>query len=267
MKVYRNIEKIQGRERLGRRLSTAGLFVLFIGLFASFTPNLYPLDEPAAGALGQFMQRWWTYISLAALPLGFILASIGSYFINRFARRRWPGSKLVERPDEVLERSMKGFDDKTAYFAYSMPPNYAVAGPAGIQIFAVRSDKGRVVVDGDKWREPFNFRRIFTVFAREGVGNPRIEIEEQAKKMRELLAAAEPKDAELFADVPIEGAAVFLNSQVELEVNNPSVPALRGDQMKEYLRRQAKTHKVQASTLRALHPYLVEQAVFQADEE
>ncbi len=265
MKVYRNIEKIQSKESLGRRLSTAGLFVLFIGLFASFTPDLYPLDEPAAGALGQFMQQWWTYISLAALPLGFILASIGSYFINRFARRRWPESKLVERPDEVLERSMKGFDDKTAYYTYSLPPNYAVVGPAGIQIFAVRSDKGKVVVNGDKWREPFNFRRIFTVFAREGVGNPRTEIEEQAKKLRELLAASD--DAELLASVPIEGAAVFLNPQVQLEVENPSVPALRGDQVKDYLRRQAKEHKVQASTLRTLQPYLVEQAVFQAEEE
>ncbi len=266
MKVYRNLENIQRKERLGRRLSTAGLFVLFIGLFASFTPNLYPLDEPAQGALGQFMQQWWTYISLAALPLGFILASVGSYFINRFARRRWPGSKKIERPDEVLERSLKGFDDKVAYFTYSLPPNYTVVGPAGIQIFAVRSDKGRVVIDGDKWREPFSFGRIFTVFAREGVGNPRSEIEEQAKKMSALLAEADEEAAEKFAAIPIEGGAVFLNSAVQLEINNPSVPALRADQVKDYLRRRTKENKLQASTVRELNEYLASRALYQEEE-
>ncbi|MCB9139376.1 MAG: hypothetical protein H6642_13600 [Caldilineaceae bacterium] len=267
MKIYRNLENMQRKERLGRRLSTAGLVVLLIGLFASFTPNLYPLTEPAPGFLGQFMQRWWTYISMAALPLGFILASIGSYFINRFARRRWPGSKKVERPDEVLSRNLKGFDDKVAYYAYSLPPNYTVVGPAGIQIFAVRSDKGRVVIDGEKWREPFNFGRIFTVFAREGVGNPSAEIGDQAGKLRALLNEADAKQAELFADVPIEGAAVFLNSDVQLEITNPSVPALRADQVKDYLRRRAKELNVRNSTVRELNDYLASRAMYQDDEE
>ena len=102
-------------------------------LAVNFTPNWFPPDQPAPHALGAFLQQYWTYISMASLVGGFLLASMGSYYINRFARRRWPGSKLIERPDEVLERSMKGFDDKYAYFSYSLPAPYMLVGPSGIQ--------------------------------------------------------------------------------------------------------------------------------------
>src|SRR5215217_3577273 len=118
MKIYRNAAEIRRKESLGRRLSLTGLGILFAGLLASFVPSWFPPStDPivAVSAPVQFLQAYWSWISFAALPLGFIFASFGSYFINRFARRRWPGIKTVVRPDEVLERNMKGFDDKYAY--------------------------------------------------------------------------------------------------------------------------------------------------------
>ena len=94
----------------------------------------------------------------------FLCASIGSYYINRYARRRWPGSRFVERPDEVLERNMKGLDDKFAFFSQSLPASYLLAGPNGITVFALRSDKGKVTVDGNKWREPFSHLAFLHLF-------------------------------------------------------------------------------------------------------
>ena len=257
MKVYRNVKTIQSKEKFGRRLSLAGLLVLMLGLVVNFTPNWFPPDQPAPHALGAFLQQYWTYISMASLVGGFLLASMGSYYINRFARRRWPGSKLIERPDEVLERSMKGFDDKYAYFSYSLPAPYMLVGPSGITILAARSDKGRVVVNGDKWREPFSLSRIFTVFAREGVGNPVRDIAEQEQKLRDLLAGANDGVKDAFQEVPFNSAAVFLNQDVQLEVDNPDVPVLRADQLKDFVRKRGKEVKVQPSTLRELTDYLV----------
>lgn len=267
MKVYRDLHTIQSKEKLGKRLSMSGLAVLFVGLVVNFTPNWFPPTEPAPHALGAFLQQYWTYISLASLFFGFLLASIGSYYINRFARRRWPGSKYVERPDEVLERSMKGFDNKYSYFAYSLPPNFALVGPGGIHLFAVRNDKGRITVNGDKWREPFSLGRIFTIFSREGVGNPTRDLEEQAGKLRALLQQAPGGQAELFADVPIDHAAVFLNQDARLEVEGPEIPVLRGNQVKDYVRRRAREVKLPGTTLNPLTDYLVEQAsVVEAEE-
>lgn len=259
MKIYRNLTQIKKKESMGRRFSLAGLSILFIGLLASFVPSWIPPEPPQAGLNG-FLQQYWSWISFAALAIGFMLASIGSYYINRFARRRWPGSRFFERPDEVLERAMKGLDDKYSYFAMSLPASYALAGPNGVTVFAVRSDKGRVVVNGDKWREPFSFGRIFTIFAREGVGNPVADLEDQKQKIRQLLGETSETNDAL---TPIEGVAIFLNQEIQLDLTNPTVSALRADQLKDYVRARAKEVKFSNAAVRALNERLAEKAVYQ----
>jgi hypothetical protein len=273
MKSYRNVTEVQRKETIGRRFSLAGLAVLFIGMLASFVPNWYPPGTLAPNPIAGFLQQYWALISFIALPAGFLCASIGSYYINRYARRRWPGSRTVARPDEVLERSMKGFDDKFAYFAHSLPnSSYVLAGPCGVVLFAVRNDRGRVVINGNRWREPFSLGRIFTVFAREGVGDPPRELENQASKMRELLRqatirtnGASDEAAKSLAEVPVDGAAVFLNEQVQLDVENPTVPVLRVDQVKEFVRRKTKEARLSPTTVRALTDYLEENSKYQAE--
>lgn len=266
MKSYRNVKEVQRKEALGRRFSLTGLGVLFLGMMASFVPSCYPLETPAPNQMVSFLQEYWSLLSFIALPAGFLCASIGSYYINRFARRRWPGSRIIARPDEMLERNLKGFDDKFVYFAHSLPgSNYVVAGPCGVLLFVVRNDRGNVVINGERWREPFSFGRILTVFAREGIGQPPRELHEQTLRMRELLEKASANGANHpdLSHVPIDGAAVFLNEMAQLTVENPSIPVLRGDQVKEFIRRKVKEVKLPAATVRALTDYLTEQSVHQ----
>lgn len=259
MKIYRNVSEIRRKESLGRRLSLIGLGVLFIGLLASFVPSWFPPSEDPSVAVSapvRFLQTYWTWISFAALPLGFIFASFGSYFINRFARRRWPGIKTIARPDEMVERNLKGFDDKYAYFAWSLPANHVIVGPSGVLVMAVRSDRGKVTVQGDRWREPFSLGRFFTVFAREGVGNPAIELEDQIRKLSALIEQAPLPNSESAATVPIEPVAVFLNPEMQITLENPSITVLRADQLKDYLRRRTREVKVAPATMRAVTEHL-----------
>ncbi|MBK8046059.1 MAG: hypothetical protein IPK16_02340 [Anaerolineales bacterium] len=258
MKVYRNIKEIKKKETLGRRFSLAGLVVLFLGLMVTFFPTWYPPDKPIEPGVIGFLQQYWSWLSFGALFIGFLCASAGAYFINRYARRRWPGSKLFERPDEVLERSMKGFDDKFAFYSQSLPASYVLAGPNGVTVVAVRGDKGRFVVDGDRWREPFSFMRMLTFFAREGVGNPAKDLEAQKESIRALLATGTD-----LAAVPIEGAAVFLNQEAQLELTNPTIPVLRADQVKDYIRSRTKEVKLSNKIVLALNDHLVKHAVYQ----
>lgn len=267
MKVYRNSKDILRKDKLGKRFSMAGLGILFVGMIASFVPTWYPPDQPAPdGLIAPFLYHYWTLISFLALPLGFLTASIGSYFINRFARRTWPGSKMIARPDEVLERSLKGLDDKHAYYAYSLPVPYALSGPFGLINLAIRSDKGKVTVDGNRWREPFSFMRLFTIFAREGVGNPNKELAEQEQYLRNYLqkiqngAAQEGSD---LSQVPITSAVVFLNESVQLDLNNPELTVVRAEQLKDFIRRRTKEIKVPATTQKLLLQTLDEHVIHQ----
>lgn len=268
MKAYRNTKEMDRKETIGRRFSLVGLLILFVGMMASFIPNWYPPGAATPNAVAAFFQQYWALASFIALPAGFLCASIGSYFINRFARRRWPGSKVAARPDEVLERNMKGFDDKYAYFVHSLPATYLLAGPCGVVLFAVRSDRTQVIIQGDRWREKFGIGRFFTVFAREGLGNPPRELEDQATKIRALLASAQPQgdgtgDNVSLATVPIDCAAVFLNDATQLEVDGPNMPVLRADQVKEYVRRKTREVKLSNATIRALHEALRAKSTYQ----
>ena len=87
------------------------------------------------------------------------------------------------------------------------------------------------------------------------MGNPQRELQEQTDKLRQLLDQADGED---FSDVPIDGAAVFLNPEVQLTVKDPVIPALRTNQVKDFVRRKAKEVKLQTSQLRSLSSYLQE---------
>lgn len=270
MKIYRNLNEIRRKEKLGRRLSLIGLGVLLFGLLSSFIPTWWPLD-PDTGAANSdnafiyFLQAYWMWLSFLALPLGFISASFGSYFINRFARRRWSGIKVFARPDEMLERAMKGFDDKYAYFVWSLPAHHVLVGPCGILVMALRSDRGKVTVQGDRWREPFSILRFFTVFAREGVGNPAFELEEQIKRLRALMAQRPGAGAE-GTELPVEPVAVFLNPEMQMTLDAPSISVLRADQLKDFVRRKARDARLSATEVREVTEFLASRSQVEMTE-
>lgn len=258
MKVYRNLSAIRTKEQRGRRITLAGLMILFVGLLSSFIPNWYPPTEPSANPIINFLQFNWAYISFGALAIGFIASNIGSYYINRFAARRWPGTKQIARPDELLERSLKGFDDKYNLFLWSLPQsNYMLSGPSGIYLFAVKGDKGKVTVEGDRWREAFSIGRFFTAFTREGLGNPTRELNEEAEQVRVLLQQGEASGQLSFdtGDVPIQTAVVFINPVVKLDANNPSTPALTTGDVKKFIR-DTKGRVLNTAQVRELTEYL-----------
>jgi hypothetical protein len=260
MKVYRNLKEIRRKDTIGRRFTLTGMGVLALGFVASLVPTWYAPDAPLQPGIVGFIQQYWSWISFGALFAGFVCASIGSYYINRYARRRWPGSRFVERPDEMLERNLKGLDDKFAFFSQSLPASYLLAGPNGITIFALRSDKGKVIVNGKQWKEPFTLTRFFTFFAREGVGSPDQDIESQKEKLQALLAQGDG-----LTEVSMDGAALFLNPQIELQVTDPVIPVLKPEQVKDYVRARVKEARVPNATQKSLVDFLVAKATWQEE--
>lgn len=267
MKTYRNTTEIKKKETLGRRISLGGLAILFVGLMSSFVPTWYPPGTEQTSPLISFVQANWMYLSFGALFAGFILASIGSHYINRYAVRRWPGSKVLARPDQLVARSLKGFDNKYGLFLYSLPKvGYAIAGPCGLIGLVPRGDKGKVTVTGAKWKEPFSLGRFFTVFAREGIGNPGAEVDDQKAALQALLDAGIAEGHDL-AGIPVNGAVLFINPEMQIALDGPAVEVLRADQMKDYVRRMTKEVRLKAAQVRALNDFLAIKAVGSEAEE
>ena len=254
MRVVSNLAYIKKRETLGRRLFLIAVLSLGSGLLVSFTPNMESFQAAAANnVVARVLTENYAIFSFASLIIGFLSASVGSFFINRFAPRRWPNSKVMARPDEVFVRLLKGLNDQYTLYNWVIPGvSHLLVGPCGILTFVLRSDKGRLQVTGKKWREPFTVGRLFTLFAREGVGNPPQEIAENLKAMTEVRdEMAQGSDA--FADygqIPIQGAAAFVHEELALTVQEPTVRVLLPKAILSYVHEQTRAARVKNSLMR-----------------
>lgn len=254
MRVVNNLAYIKKRETLGRRLFLMAVLSLGSGLLVSFTPNM---ESVRAAAENNMMMRVLTenyaVFSFASLIVGFLSASIGSFFINRFAPRRWPHSKVMARPDEVLARRLKGLNDQYTLYNWMIPGiSHLLVGPCGILTFVLRSDKGRLQIVGKKWREPFTLGRLFTLFAREGMGNPPQEIAENIQTMtavRDEMARGSDAAAD-YGQIPVYGAAAFVHEELDLTVREATVTVLPPKAILQYVHERTRTARVKNSVMR-----------------
>ena len=88
-----NEKLIRRNARIAQVSMIGGLLILAGGMFVSFRYQ----DQFA--------------ITLGALLVGFLLSQVGIYFSNRWARR--------PRPDEILDQSLKGLDNKFTMYHYT----------------------------------------------------------------------------------------------------------------------------------------------------
>jgi hypothetical protein len=228
MRVTSNTKLIQRRSKLGMIASLAGIGVLAVGMIASFRPQI-------------------AWVSLIALVLGFILAQFGSYNLRRWGR--------TPRPDQVIEESMKGFDDRYHFYAWSLPVPYVLLSPQGIYTFITRDQTGKVTAKGKTWQTKFSLSRLFMMFAQEGMGNPTDEAELQAKKLTDWIRGKLPE-----VSATVQPVIVFIDARAELDITDPVVPVLEPKSMKKWLRGGGKGDNVRPADLKALEALFDETA-------
>lgn len=224
MRVSTNTPLIRRRSRLGMIVSLAGIAILAVGMFASFRTQ----DQP---------QLVWA--PLVSLVAGFLLAQFGSYNLRRWGRS--------PRPDQVLEESMKGFDDRYHFYAWTLPAPYVLLSPHGIYTFITRDQTGQITANGATWKTRFSISRVLLLFAQEGLGNPTEEARAQAVRLQEWVRSKLP---EVAADV--QPVIVFIDPRATLQVIDPVVPVMDAKSLKKWLRGAGKGETLKAVDFKAL---------------
>lgn len=232
MRVIANTKLIRRRSRLGMIASLAGIAILAVGMFVALGSR----ERPALS--------WAPLVSLLA---GFLLAQFGSYNLRRWGRS--------PRPDQVIEESMKGFDDRYSFFAWALPAPYVLLSPQGIYTFTTRDQTGQITTTGSTWKTKFSLARSFLLFAQEGLGNPTEEARGQAARLQQWLQAKLPE-----VSATVQPIIVFVDPRVNLQVTDPAVPVLDTKSVKKWLRGAGKGDTFKAADFKAVSALFAETA-------
>ncbi len=224
MQVYCNEKYVQSRAKLGRYASFTGMGVLLVGLIVTWT---------AAGSNEGLI------LSFLALIAGFILSQVGLYYANRFAR--------PERPDQVLAKSLKGFDDRYNLFQYTSPAGNVLVTPTACFAFTIKMQRGPIRYQNGKWKHSSGFRSLLLWIASDSLGNPSKEAVVEADTLRRYLLKKLPG-----VEVPVQPVILFGNPTAEVDASGSPVPAVHYKKLKDWLRGPGKSGTLNAEARQKL---------------
>lgn len=171
---------------------------------------------------------------------GFIVFNIGASLASKW--RRPP------RPDQALERALKGIDNRHRLYNYLLPSEHVLLTPFGVTVFQVRRLPGEIACTGSLWTHKRSLWSRLRFAAEEQVGNPTRDVQNDIRLLREFIGRNVGDK-----DVPIEGLILFAHPQVNLTLNEPDVPVLTPKEAKNHMRQAlAKQPRLKAESYHAL---------------
>jgi hypothetical protein len=222
MKIVTNPKLIRRNAKIGQYTSLGALVVLGIGLWISFTRT-----------------DLFTY-SLGALLVGFFLSQVGMSFSNKWGR--------TPRPDEVIDKSLKGLGREYTIYHYVTPVSHMLVGPAGVWTIDPKYQSGTVIYDGKRWRAKGGgfVSSYLRLFGQDNIGRPDLESESEIGAAKKYFLRVLPEGTE---PPPVKTALLFVHPKVDLQVNESPLPAMGPKDLNDYLREQSKSKPIGETTL------------------
>ncbi len=207
MRIVRNTGYIKRRKRAGKMIVAIGLLLL-VGSWV--ITLLYP-----------------TLFLLATLglALGFIFFNGGMQQVSRWSRR--------PRNDEIIDADLSRLTDRYALVHFPQVPgrrpDHVLIMPNGVLALTSREVIGKVKVKERAWRKLGNPLTRMLLLGGPQLGNPTIENEEQVKALNAFL------DSRQLA-ASATGAVVFVADNVEVDIEDPTLPILHASELFDYVR-------------------------------
>lgn len=188
-----------------------------------------------AGVVISFMKPGWFVPMLASMTVGTTLSVMGGFFADRYA------GPLAHH--KTLAEALKYLGKRYALLQYVLPAPHVLLEPGGCTVFVVKAQGGQVTYEGGKWkhRQKGKFFRQFA--GQEAVGAPDFEAERQVHKLKRWLEKRLPG-----VEIPLRGAIIFVNPEVELEADDAPIPTLQPKKVKAWLQGPGKLDPLPDST-------------------
>lgn len=215
MNIQRNDKLIKRNARIAQFTMLAGLVVLGGGMYVSFS-------QPEQVGL-----------SLGALALGFIFSQVGIYFLNRWGRK--------PRPDEQIDKALKGLDRKYTMYHFSSPASHLLVGPTGLWVLLPYYQRGTITYSRGRWRQKGGgiMYQYLKIFAQESLGRPDLEVQSETRDIETLLKK-HFSDENLPA---VQAALVFTHPEAIIDIPDGEDPPAQAVKLAELKKLVLKTVK------------------------
>ena len=219
MKIIKNEKLIKRNAKIGQYVSLAGL-LLVLGTIVFLVQFMRAPES---------VTQTNTFLLWGILFLGIALSQVSMYFGTRWGRR----------PDEAIDKALKGLPGDYTLYHYASPVPHLIVGPAGIWLILPYHMRGNVTYRKNRWRiGGGGFAQSYLrLFGQESVGRPDLEVGSQAASLEKLFRKKFDEGEEI---PPIYAALVFLDEKVEINAEGSPLPAVQAKKLREVLRKAAK---------------------------
>ncbi|MFO7743137.1 MAG: nuclease-related domain-containing protein [Anaerolineae bacterium] len=209
MRIIRDERRIKLLSSVGRYATLAGLAVLLIGLVISF------------------VRPTWMLALVVSMMLGFILSVVGGYFADRYA------GPLAHH--KALAEVLKGLDYRHTLIEYLLPADHVLLEPGGCTCFVVKTQGGEVRYENEekrRWTHKERGKLFRQLVGQDALGSPDLDVQEEVAKLERYLG----EEMDRGKEVPVRGAVVFVNEDVQVEAEEAPVPVFYRKKVKDWLR-------------------------------
>lgn len=223
MKINKNEKLIKRNAKIGQYTNIAGLLLVVGTIFLL----MQLVNNPESATQNN------TFLIWGILFLGIALSQISMYFGSRFGRR----------PDETLDKSLKGLPGDHAIYHYASPVPHLLVGASGIWLLLPYFIRGKITYKKNRWRVAGGgfAQSYLRLFGQETIGRPDLEAEGQAATLEKLF---KKKFEEGEETPPISAILVFLDERAEIDAEGSPLPAVHAKKLKDFLRKLGKEQQL-----------------------
>ncbi len=195
MKIYIDNKAVKRNSLIGKILRWTSLGCMLIGLIAVFSQEV--AENP-----GLFT------IFFIIMLVGVILSSISSYFTTRFGKS--------PRPDELIDKSFKGLDDRFHVFHYKSSIPHILISPAGVWSITPTFIDGEIIYNENKenWEHKKN-SLLNRFLSKEYFPNPVSELKSSQKEFKKFLSSNQ-----IDKEIQIKSLIILMNKNISKIENN-----------------------------------------------
>ncbi len=211
MRQIVNEKHIERQSKIGKNAPLAGMGLLIIATVLMFQrPDLIAL-------------------SMLLVWVGFVASILSNYLGERYLGPAAHHNKVPE--------SLKGLGNRYTLLVYQTPVPFVLIGPGGLTVIIVSSQGGRVTYDEEKgrWHHEQKMGMLRRFMGQEGLGQPHRIAASEVSALQAWLAKRLPEGME----IPTRAVLLFVHPDVYLEADDAPITALRGSEIKRWVRDSA----------------------------